>query len=109
MFLEIYVPNIYQQTDFKLQYLLLHMVYVVYSLYVARNVGCASYKICHYMMIHWVISYPFPTSSVRCYFHYMCLKGIPYGVVLSDIVRVLNSGRLICARYVKNIEKELSE
>lgn len=108
MFLHIYVPNIYQQMNFKLPYLLLHVVYVVYSLHVTRNVGCSSFKICHYIMILWINSCLSPTSSVRYYFHYTCLKGLPYGFVLSDIVRVLNSGRLICARYVKHIEKELS-
>lgn len=108
MFLEICVPNIYKHTDFKLPYLLLHLVYVVYSLHVTRNVGCASFKICHYMMIHWINSCPSPTSSVRCCYHCVCWKGIPYGFVRSDIVRVLNSGRLICAIYVKHIEKELS-
>ena len=105
MFLEIYVPNIYQHTNFKLPYLLLHVVYVVYSLHVTRNLGCASFKICHYLIID---SCPFPTSSVRCCYHCVCLKGMPYGFVRSDIVRALNSGRLICAIYVKRIEKELS-
>jgi hypothetical protein len=97
MFLEIYVPNIYQHTDFKPPYLLLHVVYVVYSLHVTRIVGCASFKICHYIMIHWINSCPSPASSVRCCNHCMCLKGVPYGYVCSDIIRALNSGRSICA------------
>jgi len=108
MFLEICVPNIYQHTDFKLPYLLLHVVYVVYSLHVTRNVGCPIFKMCHYMMIHWINSCPSPTSSVRCHYHCMCLKGIPYVLVCSDIIRALNSGSLICAICVKHIEKELS-
>jgi hypothetical protein len=88
-----------------------HGICGIFCLHGTRNVGCASFKICCFMVIHWIkYSSLLPTSSVRCWFHYTCLiKGVPYCFVCSDIGRAINSGRVMCARHVKHIKSSVDE